>query len=642
MTAFHPDLEPAARDVDERLSDVALRAGQRATRELSGALAVAALFVIASVIFYIGFADTVDGKGSSLRDVKGSNLALGLTLGVGLLLAGIGAAGSMTKSAHGLATASGNWALRRAATVVGFVDRRFTASRWARRNVGRAFPDHWSFWLGHVALFSFVVILMSGVVLSLWFEPSMAPVTYEGGYVPLQGVVVSEAYASTLELSFEVRGGLLMRQVHYWATHIFIAAMSVHLLRVFFSGAFRAQRKFNWLIGLGLLVLSIVGGYTGHGLPDDLLSGTGLRVVEGGLLAIPVVGTHLSSLIFGGEFPGDDIIFRLYVLHVFVLPALILALLVAHLVLVRRQRHNQWAGGGTSNRRIVGTTFAVHSTKAGGLAVIVSSVIVLMAATVQINPIWLRGPYDPSQVSAASQPDWYIAFLDGALRLMPPWQVDLFGHELTLSVLVPVIVLPGIILTALAIYPWIEQKITGDRGDQHSLERPRDMPTRTGLGVGFVVFYLMLWIAGGNDVLAAAADLPVNWVTRFMQIGVIVMPAVAYSVTRRICIGLQRRDRDKLLHGVETGITVVRPGGEFSEVRVPLNQADAQLLTAGTRRAPLDLGPEVDENGIPAPLPRWSRLRVKLSKVYFSDVVDFSATDPDHRGAFRSRREARQ
>ena len=533
----------------------------------------------------------------------------------------------MTKSAHGLAMASGNWALRRAATVVGFVDRRITASRWARRNAGRAFPDHWSFWLGHVALFSFVVILVSGVALSLWFEPSMAPVTYEGGYVPLQGVVVSEAYASTLELSFEVRGGLLMRQVHYWATHIFIAAMSAHLLRVFFTGAFRGQRKFNWLIGLGILVLGIVVAYTGHGLPDDLLSGTGLRVVEGGLLAIPVVGTHLSSLIFGGEFPGDDIIFRLYVLHVFVLPALILALLAAHLVLVRRQRHTQWGGAGRSNRRIIGTTLAVHSTKAGGLVLIVSSVIVLMAATVQINPIWLRGPYDPSQVSAGSQPDWYIAFLDGALRLMPPWRVDLFGHELTLSVLVPVIVLPGIILTALAIYPWIEQKITDGRGDQQILERPRDVPTRTGLGVGFVVFYLMLWIAGGNDVLAAAADLSVNWVTRFMQVGVIVMPAVAYSVTRRICIGLQRRDRDRLLHGVETGITVVRPGGEFSEVRVPLNQIDAQLLTARTRRAPLDLGPEVDENGIPAPLPRWSRLRAKLSKVYFSDVVDFSATD---------------
>jgi ubiquinol-cytochrome c reductase cytochrome b subunit len=533
----------------------------------------------------------------------------------------------MTKSAQIPTKQSRNWALRRASRLVDFVDQRIKASRWGKRNAGRAFPDHWSFWLGHIALFSFVVVILSGVFLTLWFKPSMTPVTYDGGYAPLQGVVVSEAYASTLELSFEVRGGLLMRQVHYWATHVFIAAMSVHLLRVFFTGAFRTPRKLNWLVGLGLLVLGIVGGYTGHGLPDDLLSGTGLRVVEGGIVAIPIVGTYVSSFIFGGEFPGDDIISRLYVLHVVVLPALIVALLAVHLILVRRQRHTQWGGAGKSNRNVVGSPFAVHTTKAGGLVLIVSGVIVLMAATLQINPVWLRGPYDPSQVGAGSQPDWYIAFLDGALRLMPPWQVDVFGHELTLSVLGPVIVLPGIILTALAIYPWVEQKITGEERDRHILDRPRDMPTRTGLGVGFVVFYVMLWIAGGNDILAGAIDVPVNWVTRFLQVSLILLPVVAYSITKRICLGLQRRDRDKLLHGVETGITVVRRGGGFSEVHVPLSRPDAYVLTSRERQAPVELGPEVDENGIPAPRPRWSKLRARLSKVYFSDVIDQPTTE---------------
>ena len=528
----------------------------------------------------------------------------------------------MTTSAQIPTKQSRNWAVGRAGRLVDFVDRRITASRWARRNEDRAFPDHWSFWLGHIALFSFVVILLSGVFLTLWFKPSMTPVTYDGAYAPLQGVVVSEAFASTVELSFEVRGGLLMRQVHYWATHIFIAAMSVHLLRVFFTGAFRTPRKVNWLIGLGLLVLGIVGGYTGHGLPDDLLSGTGLRVVEGGVVAIPIVGSYLSSLIFGGEFPGEDIIARVYVLHVFVLPALIVALLAVHLILARRQRHTQWGGAGKSNRNVVGSPFAVHTTKAGGLVLIVSGVIVLMAATLQINPVWLRGPYDPSQVGAGSQPDWYIAFLDGALRLMPPWQVDVLGHELPLSVLGPVIVLPGIILTALVSYPWIEQKITGAKGDQHILDRPRDMPTRTGLGVGFVVFYVMLWIAGGNDILAATADVPVNWVTRFLQISVILMPAVAYSITKRTCLGLLRRDRDKLLHGVETGITIVSPGGGFSEVHVPLSRPDAYALTSRERQAPFELGPEFDEYGIPAPRPRGSKLRARLSKVYFGDVID--------------------
>jgi ubiquinol-cytochrome c reductase cytochrome b subunit len=528
----------------------------------------------------------------------------------------------MTNTSEARTTPSRNWALRQAGRVVDFADRQITASSWLKRNARRAFPNHWSFWLGYIALISFVVIVLSGIFLTLWFKPSMTSVTYDGAYAPLQGVVVSEAYASTLELSFEVRGGLLMRQVHYWATHVFIAAMAVHLLRVFFTGAFRTPRKLNWLIGLGLLVVGMVGGYTGHSLPDDLLSGTGLRVVEGGMVAIPIVGTYLSSFIFGGDYPGDDIVSRLYVLHVLLIPGLIAALLTVHLILIRRQRHTQWGGAGKTNQNVVGSPFVVHIARLGGFMLIVPGFILLMAATLQINPVWLRGPYDPSQVGAGSQPDWYIGFLDGALRLMPPWEIGVFGHELTLSVLVPAIVLPGVILTALAIYPWIEQKITGAEGDKHVLDRPRNMPARTGLGVAFIVFYLVLWIAAGNDVIATTLHVPVNWLTRFLQISVILLPPLAYSITKRICIGLQRRDRDNLLHGRETGIIVVSPGGGFSEVHVKLSQFDAYALTSHERQAPLEPGPEVDENGIPAPRLRWSKLRSRLSKVYFGDVIN--------------------
>jgi ubiquinol-cytochrome c reductase cytochrome b subunit len=520
------------------------------------------------------------------------------------------------------AKASRNWAMRQAGRVVGFAEQRIKTSRWVKRNARRAFPAHWSFWLGYIALFSFVVIIVSGVFLTLWFKPSMTPVTYDGAYAPLQGVVVSEAYASTLDISFEVRGGLLTRQVHYWATHVFIAAMAVHLLRVFFTGAFRTPRKLNWLIGLGLLVLGIVGGYTGHALPDDLLSGTGLRIVEGGILAIPVVGTYLSSFIFGGEYPGEDIVSRIHILHVFLLPALMLALLAVHLILVRRQRHTQWGGAGKTNRNILGSPFAVHTTRAGGLLLIVIGFIVLMAATLQINPVWLRGPYDPSQVGAGSQPDWYIAFLDGALRLMPAWEADVFGSELTLSVLVPVIMLPGIILTVLAVYPWVEEKITGKKGDRHILDRPRNMPARTGLGVAFIVFYLVLWIAAGYDVLATVVDVPVNWLTRFLQVSVVLMPPLAYVITKRICLGLQRRDRDKVLHGYESGINVVSVDGGFSEPLIPLSRNDVYALMPHDAPVPFDPGPERDENGIPAPRQRWSRLRARLSKVYLGDVID--------------------
>ncbi|HEX6196580.1 MAG TPA: cytochrome bc complex cytochrome b subunit [Jiangellaceae bacterium] len=519
-------------------------------------------------------------------------------------------------------TPHSSWAFRQAERVVDLVERRVTGSSWFRRGRRTAVPNHWSFWLGYLALFSLVIVVLSGVFLTVWFEPSMAPVIYDGAYAPLRGVVVSEAYASTLDLSFEVRGGLLMRQVHYWATHVFIAAMAVHLLRVLFTGAFRTPRKLNWVVGVGLLVLGIAGAYAGHALPDDLLSGTGLRVVEGGVLAIPIVGTYLSSFIFGGAYPGDDIVTRLYVLHVFLIPALLVTLLALHVVLVRRHGRTQWRGAGKTNRNVVGSPRTVHTGRAAGLMLIVFGAVVTMAATLQINPVWLYGPYDPSQVGAGSRPDWYMAFLDGALRLMPPWEIDVLGHHLTLSLLIPVVVLPGLLVAAMALYPWVEEKIVGGRGDQHLLDRPRDMPARTGLGAAFVAFYVVLWIAGGNDVLATTFHVPVNWMTRLLQVSVVVVPPLAYTITKRICLGLQRRDRDKLLHGRETGINVVDIGGGFAELRVPLNRYDAYELTSRERRVPFVRDPEVDENGIPAPRLRSTRLRARLSNFYFGDRLD--------------------
>ena len=533
----------------------------------------------------------------------------------------------MTSSVQDSAGFRRGWALRQAGRVVDLIDRRIATSRWATRRTRTATPGHWSFWLGYIALFSLVAVLLSGVFLTLWFQPSMTSVIYDGAYEPLRGVVVSEAYASTLELSFEVRGGLLMRQVHYWATHVFIAAMVVHLLRVFFTGAFRGPRKLNWSVGLALLVLGIVGGYTGHVLPDDLLSGTGLRVVEGGILAIPIVGTYLSSFIFGGPYPGDDVISRLHLVHVFLVPALLVGLLAAHVILVRRQRHTQWGGRGTPDPSVVGSPYFPHTARAGGLMLMVFGVIVLMAATLQINPVWLRGPYDPSQVGAGSQPDWYMAFLDGALRLMPPWEIDVLGYELTLSVLIPVVLLPAVLLGALAIYPWIEEKITGTDGHQHILDRPRTVPARTGLGAAFIAFYLVLWIAGGNDILASTIGVPVNWVTRFLQISIIVLPPLAYTITIRVCLGLQQRDLAKAVHGWDTGITVVSPRGEFAAVHLPVSPDDAYTLTQRGRKAPFEPGPQLDENGIPAPRQRWARLRARLAKAYVGDVVDQRSAD---------------
>src|SRR4051812_33755882 len=215
-----------------------------------------------------------------------------------------------------------------------YIDER-TALSGLVREVGRKiFPDHWSFMLGEVALYSFVVVLLSGTFLTFFFQASMAEVVYNGSYVPLKGVEMSTALQSTLNISFDIRGGLFVRQIHHWAALLFVASIMLHMARVFFTGAFRKPRELNWVFGFLLWVLAMAEGFTGYSLPDDLLSGNGLRIIVGMIEGVPVIGVWIAYLLFGGEFPGTDIVGRLYTLHILLLPAILVAVLGVHLVLV--------------------------------------------------------------------------------------------------------------------------------------------------------------------------------------------------------------------------------------------------------------------------------------------------------------------
>ena len=439
-----------------------------------------------------------------------------------------------------------------------WLDERLRGGGFLKRTLNKVFPDHWSFMLGEIALYSFIVLLLSGTFLTLFFKPSMTEVVYEGSYVPLRGIHMSEAYASTLDISFDIRGGLLMRQIHHWAALLFVAAMVVHSLRAFFTGAFRKPRELNWLLGVGLLTLGLGAGFTGYSLPDDLLSGTGLRIIEGVLLSIPLIGTYASFFLFGGEFPGDDLIPRLFIVHVLLIPGIIIALITLHIFLVVVQKHSQWPGLGRTQHNVVGYKFfPIYMAKAGGFFFVVFGVLALLGGIAQINPVWMFGPYNPTQITAGSQPDWYIGFIDGALRAMPNWESNILGHTIAWNVFIPAAVIPGLVFTVYALYPFIEQWVTGDKREHHILDRPRDNPTRTGLGVMALTFYVVLLIDGGNDIIANTFGLSINAITWTVRVAVIVLPPIAFVITRRICLGLQRRDRDKVLHGRESGI--VRP-----------------------------------------------------------------------------------
>jgi len=506
----------------------------------------------------------------------------------------------------------------KAAAVATWVDDRTGVATAARAQIRKVFPDHWSFMLGEIALWSFVVLLLTGVFLTLWFKPSMGDTIYNGSYQNLKGIPMSDAYASTLNISFDVRGGLLMRQMHHWAANLFIAAMFVHMMRVFFTGAFRKPRELNYVIGLFLLMLGILEGFCGYSLPDDLLSGTGLRIADGLILAIPVVGTYLQFFLFGGEFPGDQIISRLYSVHILLIPGLLLALIGAHMLLLVYQKHTQWPGPGRTNDNVVGyPMLPIYAAKAGGFFFTVFGVTALLGGLLEINPIWMYGPYTPNQVTADSQPDWYMGIAEGLLRAMPGLESHVGGFTISWNVFIPGVVAPGLLFTVMLLYPFLEAWITGDKREHHLLQRPRNAPTRTAFMVAMMTLYGVLWAEGGNDLLALIFHWNLNYITYTARAAIFIAPVVAFIIARRWCISLQRQDRDRLLHGSETGIIMRSPEGAYAERHAPLPVQDAYALTARDRDPLVELPEEYDEAGVRAPSTRMERLRARLSQFYF-------------------------
>lgn len=420
---------------------------------------------------------------------------------------------------------------------LGWLDDRLGLARGGRVFMDKIFPDHWSFLLGEIALYSFVVLLLTGVYLSLYFVPSATTVVYHGVYKPLDGTRMSEAYASTVNLSFAVRSGLVIRQMHHWAADIFIGAIAVHMCRVFFTGAFRRPRELNWVVGVSLLFLAIVNGFLGYSLPDDLVSGTGLRIAFSIIESVPLVGSYLGTFVFGGVFPGNgSIIPRFFILHVLVLPALIAGLVGAHLFLLVRQKHTQFPGKGRSEENVVGSPmFPTFIAKTTGFMFMVIGVLWALGGLVQINPIWQFGPYVPYKISYAVQPDWYMGWLDGALRIMPSWEFAGFGHTIPFEVFLPGVLFPGLTSVVFIMWPFIEAKVSGDHAIHHLLDRPRNRPKRTTVGAVALSFYFMLFAASSTDVLANYFHISLNVVLWFFRFGTFIIPVIVGMFTWRIC-----------------------------------------------------------------------------------------------------------
>lgn len=491
-----------------------------------------------------------------------------------------------------------------------WIDQRTTGGGFVKFIARKIFPDHWSFMFGEVALYSFVILIISGVFLTMFFDPSMEEVIYNGPYEALQGAHMSRAYESTLEISFEVTGGLLFRQMHHWACLVFMVAIFVHMFRVFFTGAFRKPRELNWLVGFALLVLGMVAGFSGYSLPDDVLSGNGIRVVEGLMKSIPLAGPYLVMLVFGGEFPGTMIIPRFFTIHILIVPALILGLIAIHMVMLVLHKHTQYPGPGRTERNVVGfPVFPVYAAKAGGFFFLVFGIITLISATTAINAVWVYGPYDPSPVSAGSQPDWYMLWTDGALRLIPGWEITVFGYVFSLNMLIPMVYF-GLLLGFMALYPFIEAWVTGDDREHHLLDLPYNAPVRTGLGVAWITSYLISALAATNDLIAIALELSINDITWFLRVAFFVAPPLAFWITKRLCLSIQRQKRDLALHGRETSRVVRTADGEMLEIHEPLSEYDRWVLVQHDNYRPLKAG-----NGV-------SKLRAAATSFFFKDAIE--------------------
>ncbi|MGB9182540.1 MAG: cytochrome b N-terminal domain-containing protein [Solirubrobacteraceae bacterium] len=429
---------------------------------------------------------------------------------------------------------------------VRFIDERTSAAPLLRKGLRYLFPDHWSFLLGEVALYSFMVLIATGVYLALFFHPDTAKTIYHGSYSPLYGRTMSDAYKSVLDISLTYKAGLLLRQTHHWAADVFMASIVMHLMRVFFTGAFRKPRELTWLIGLLLLFTGLLEGFLGYSLVDDLLSGMGLAIGYGVGLSIPVIGGPLTLGIFGAPFPGAPSLWsRMYIAHVLLIPLLLAALIGIHLALVAARHHTQFKESPRqTNRRVIGAPmFPAQLPRSVGLMFFVTGILFLLGGLVQINPIWQWGPFEPWLGTNGAQPDWYLGWLIGALRLMPSFDVTIGQFTLIPNPFWGGILFPLIVLGVLIGIPWAERRLTGDHAVHNLADRPRDAPGRTAFGVAFLSWVFLIFIFGAADRVYVLWGLTYNTQLTLFRIAIWVVPLTLFFLVRRLCRDLEGADR---------------------------------------------------------------------------------------------------
>ncbi len=491
---------------------------------------------------------------------------------------------------------------RRIGALVRAADERTGRIPQARRLMRYVFPEHWSFLWGEIALYCFVVLVVTGIYLAVFFDPSYRQVVYHGSYAPMRGQRMSAAYASALDLSWKVKAGLLMRQTHHWAANLFVAAITIHMMRVFFTGAFRKPRELTYWTGLTLLIVAVLEGYMGYSLVDDLLSGMGLAIGWGVAMSLPFIGGPLATWLWDGPFPGTTAFeSRLYISHVLILPMVIAGLIGLHLLLVGLLHHTQFAGRGRRQGNVVGAPlWPAQTFRSLGLFAAVAGGLFLLGGLVQINPVWLWGPYHPYLGENGAQPDWYLGWLIGALRMMPNWEPTIAGRTIVPNPFWGGVLFPLIVFGLLYAWPLLERSASGDRATHHLLERPRDNARRTALGVALFTFIAVPFFAGSMDRVYLQFGIPYEGAVRVMRVLWVLLPIATGIAAHRMCRRLASADLRPL-----RGVTARMVGREASGALV----AGPALLANPSWRP--EATPPAAATGLPAAAVRLTRLELR-------------------------------
>jgi len=426
--------------------------------------------------------------------------------------------------------------------VYGWFDDRLALGA-AESTLGKAFPAEDSFLLGEVALICFVVLVLTGTFLGVFFEPSTSDVEYEGSVEEYQGEDMPASYVSVLNITYDVPFGMLIRRMHHWAAHLFVASIGLHMLRVFFSGAYRNPREPNWVVGSGLAVAAMFAAYTGYALPFDEFASTAVGIGYNVAVSIPIVGDTVGALVFGGEFPSTATIPRLYFLHVFVIPVIIAGLLAVHFAILIRQKHTEAPRDGDVPGReavdehddtvVVGLpAFPNQAAVTGVVTFLTLATLSLLAGFLPVHNVAEYGPNDPASTPSLVMPDWFLMWGYGFLKLTPSWlSFDLLGVHVS-SEFVGGVVLPGLVIGAVVVWPFL------DRVEEptHFTTSPLERPWQTAVGVAGVVFVMIASIAGMDVIVAeelgtTTADLR-RPLTGLLLLGPLVAAGITYGVLR--------------------------------------------------------------------------------------------------------------